>query len=99
MIIKINKNKKSFEFIEDESDDDTQSTYSNYTLDNSCNSSSTTSNTYVGTKKRYFINVRYEEKDDFKAAGCSWDKEEASWFWYGQRSKMPNIVKKRYKKG
>ena len=49
--------------------------------------------THIGTIKRYDLDVEYEVKDIYKKLGCRWDANAKTWYWMGQRSKMPHAIR------
>ena len=50
----------------------------------------------LGTIKKYYLNIQYEEKDDFKKQyNVRWDGEKKKWYWLGQISKMPSVLRER----
>lgn len=50
----------------------------------------------LGTIRKYYLNIEYEEKDDFKKQyNTKWDPEKKKWYWLGQISKMPQVLRER----
>ena len=70
-----------FEFINEDEDED----------ENNCEQRKK-----LGTVKKYYLNIEYEEKDDFKKQyKVKWDPQKGKWYWLGQLSKMPQVLKDR----
>jgi len=91
VIIEGGQESKKYKFIDEE---DTNS--------NSSNEENNTQNhllsaIHTGTIKRYDLDVEYEEKDIYKKLGARWDGNNKTWYWVGQRSKMPHALKLKLK--
>ena len=78
----------------------------NFTLkdyDTSSTDSSTSSNEepkkrtqYLGTYKKYPLDIPYSLKDSFKEKyNISFDKKNKVWYWEGKKTNMPSALKKR----
>jgi len=78
----------------------------NFTLkdyDTSSTDSSTSSNEepkkrtqYLGTYKKYPLDIPYSLKDSFKEKyNISFDKKDKVWYWEGKKTNMPSALKKR----
>ena len=85
-------NKPKFQFINDDDDNNSLcSASSDETISRFDNA------THLGTIKRYDLSIEYEVKDIYKKLGCRWDADKKTWYWYGQRSKMPHAIKLKLK--
>lgn len=73
-------NPKQFEFIDEEVEEETNNEQRRN----------------LGTIKKYYLNIEYEEKDDFKKRyNTKWDAEKRKWYWLGQISKIPQVLRER----
>ena len=46
--------------------------------------------------KKYYINVSYKERNEYREKygykNVRWDNDKKSWYWLGQKSKMPDGI-------
>jgi len=91
-IITYNEDQKSLNFTLKDLDNYTSSTDSSI----SSNEEPKKRTQYLGTYKKYYLDIPYSLKDSFKEKyNISFDKKDKVWYWEGKKTNMPSALKKR----